>query len=140
MSEKNEKSEVSGPVSEEQKEEHKKQVSNAQKFHDAEIEFVKEKTLYYKNLNKSIPILVEKAEIFLDTKSKDIVAGLKTELMGQMNFLVVKALFDAGMVDREALDAVAFQSQTVYGPQEPQVKDAASEVMGNFTRPPAGIM
>lgn len=89
---------------------------------------------------KKVPGLFTKLEQFLDVKSRDMIEKIKAEVRSSLNYLVVKALFDAGLVEKEALDAAARQT---YGPGAPaqveNIRDAGSEVLGSFGKPP-GVM
>ena len=104
----------------------------------AETALLEEKTAFYQTLNKSIPIVVEKAEEFFKIKSEDLVKSIQDKVTGNLDFMIVRVLFDAGLVEKEALDKVAFRAQTMYNQgQQPQpVDDAASAAMGNFIKPP----
>lgn len=105
----------------------------------AKADFYRAGTSLVNKLDESLPKLIAKAEKFFETKEEAIIERLKQELTRQMNFLIVKILFDAGMVDRETLDKASMMSHTVLAPQDPVQPGVGDDVLSNFTKP-TGLM
>lgn len=107
---------------------------------DARARLTDELATLAKLASAKAPDLIKRAERFLDTRSREMFEEMKADLQRQVNYLIVKNLYDAEIVGVEVLDQAARQAHTQAPVAPVNISNASDAAMGHFRNVPPPIM